>query len=284
MATCEKLYFKVEGESLCRLVRSLYQQEGKERKALNILMEGIQGMTHEVALAICAGSKELRGVNEDMKLVDLDSSVDPAREAFRKATELREKLEASEDEHRDFIQRQFYPTMMSSPYGLIGVSRKFKKRLLAGEVTWADVPEDIVDRGIADMERQKRTADFFSGKRTPAENKLEQLSAKTYRPIEDKELASLNGWIDLDGRFWPCSYGKHEELADLLEASGREADEVGWVKVSNHEESSLDAGILDSDFMMQDVERGVTQSQYDTAYAWANKHKRKLPEWMEVKR
>jgi len=59
------LHFSISGESLTRHVRELVL-EGNWRHAMTTLVDGLEGMTHDLALAVLQGEKRLAGKDEDL--------------------------------------------------------------------------------------------------------------------------------------------------------------------------------------------------------------------------
>lgn len=50
--------------------------------------------------------------------------------------------------------------------------------------------------------------------------------------LPDHSEYSTNGWLDPDGRFYPCGRGEHEALADALVPRGSlGAEERGWARI-----------------------------------------------------
>lgn len=45
---------------------------------------------------------------------------------------------------------------------------------------------------------------------------------------------ACNGWLDPDGRFFPCGRGEHENLADALSGRGSMGlDDLGWARIAD---------------------------------------------------
>jgi phosphohistidine swiveling domain-containing protein len=59
------LHFSISGESLTKHVRELVL-EGNWRHAMTTLVDGLEGMTHDLALAVLQGEKRLAGKDEDL--------------------------------------------------------------------------------------------------------------------------------------------------------------------------------------------------------------------------
>lgn len=65
--------FQVTGASLTNQARDL-MKEGDWKKALEVLMDGLEGMTYEYAIAILEGHSRLEGANSDVTLVAEDET------------------------------------------------------------------------------------------------------------------------------------------------------------------------------------------------------------------
>lgn len=77
-AKCEKLFFRVRGEDISRLAREIWAENsaGCEEKAVNLFINGFEGISTSTAIAICSGSKELQGEYPRIKLVDREGCGD----------------------------------------------------------------------------------------------------------------------------------------------------------------------------------------------------------------
>lgn len=52
-----------------------------------------------------------------------------------------------------------------------------------------------------------------------------------------------SGWIDLEGNFWGCEYGRHEYLlSHVLKTPAYEAEDRGWLKINDHEPYWFNSG------------------------------------------
>lgn len=68
------LHFSISGESLTKHVRELVL-EGNWRHAVSTLVDGLEGMTHDLALAVLKGDKRLAGKDEDLHDEDESSEI-----------------------------------------------------------------------------------------------------------------------------------------------------------------------------------------------------------------
>jgi hypothetical protein len=99
-------------------------------------------------------------------------------------------------------------------------------------------------------------------------------------PEPDFELKSRNGWIDREGKYYPCDYSGHIDLAMRLNDGEHKLELLGWIKVSDaldprsweHNRQSIIVG-----------DKEPNQAQINTIYALCEKHgyKYKLEEWVE---
>jgi len=301
--TMEYVHFHVQGERICELVRDLFQREGEERKAFNILMKGVQGMTSEIALQICIGAKELRGWDSNLELVDLDGNA-----SFETVIDRIVQLRGTLADRVDELSAVYDPEAISSPWGLVEVSRSFAKKLKTGEASWEDCPyepkrlphypdrfprikKEREDR--EEEEEEEKTDSVFMldtdailpentdpRVRKMIQDKANAMLGPAKKPEEDKELKALNGWLDPEGRLWPCAYGCHVESAADLGSDEHKLEKEGWIKIQNHEEGV--STFLTADVIVEDESKPVTQSQFDAVWEWCQKHKRPFPKWLKT--
>lgn len=65
--------FRIDGRHTTRIARDLVL-DGDWRKALKILIEGFEGMTHDIAFQILSGTHTLSGVNDEITLIEESDS------------------------------------------------------------------------------------------------------------------------------------------------------------------------------------------------------------------
>lgn len=107
------------------------------------------------------------------------------------------------------------------------------------------------------------------------------LNPETGKPKADPKLEGKNGWITPAGKFFPCKFMGHVNLADRLGMT--EADiEKSHVKVQDSKDPNAMIKRFDDDFP-HIPSRGVTQAQFNTMDKWCAKHGRKMPENIEVR-
>lgn len=46
------------------------------------------------------------------------------------------------------------------------------------------------------------------------------------------ETNRSTGWIDRDGKFYPCDYGEHVKFCEKIGFTERELELKGWVKIT----------------------------------------------------
>ncbi len=104
-------------------------------------------------------------------------------------------------------------------------------------------------------------------------------------PPVDREMASPNGWLSPDGKFYPCGFMGHVRLAAVLHKDGEPGLERAWVKIQDsHDPQAIIARYKapGSDFAHIPT-RGVTQAQLNAMQRWCDKHGRQLPPELEVR-
>ena len=275
-----RLYFTITGKFVTQHARDFWV-EGNEHKAIAFLVENLPGVTPEQALQVCTGKAKFTGeaklgdenscvfLEDDNIITHRNMPLLQLQEAFARKDQI---VKQSNDEVRDATED---PVGRASPWGYISIPPRINDMLLSGKIDW-DSPK------MRPYQREpyiSKTPSFLSPpditdvKMDAIVDDLANTLPKSVHPKPDKELNSLNGWIDRRGRFFPCEYQGHIELADLLGDGERELEKQGWIKVSDSQRFALGLPDIsvDPDF------KGATQSQIDTVFGWCQKHGRKFP-------
>jgi len=75
------VHFDVSGRFICKLARDLWI-EGNEAKAINMLTEGFNDLSEDIAVSILTGKKLLSGWNSHLELIDDDEPMSSVEEAI----------------------------------------------------------------------------------------------------------------------------------------------------------------------------------------------------------
>ena len=302
-----KMCFKIYGEDLVRLARSIWADDRRPDKALRIMVEGLMGMTEEIAVSILTGKKTLKGCSSDPKgvfMVDDDATEtehgNPLSLYEMIACEMAAKQRLTEELHD--MTEMADPEggeWGGSPGGLIKMPKRQWKRLRDGECGWKDLesfyyhklnaPQNATEELISDQHREVGQMGPAIPQLPGAAGKMQKLGqdkldrlidrAKSDKarpkPKPDTKLRATNGWVDRMGHFYPCAYTAHDELAEDLGMGLREIEEKGWVKISDSQMSAIPR-----DFDVLCPDKSATKKQIAVIMDWCIKHKRKLPDWL----
>lgn len=302
MRECQA-HFTVTGEFLTQISRQLWADERQPEKAINLLKEGLHGITMEQVLAILTGSKKLVGDSSDpqgAEMVDDDATVSEngfplgIKDLIARFREREDKLE---DEVQFFSQNT---ELVPSPKGLVEVPRRRTKIYHKTTGARVDLKEDVDLEKIPHRECTPRVKaeKMFSPESqlrrveqglepgteaaealasgTTVYNMLEEPPPPPPPPPAEAEISTDCGWLAPDGRFYACSYGAHLDLAHRLNEhvekgnSELRLEKLGWAKIQSGQ-------VLLGNY---DRETCVTQTQRDRIFDWYTKTGREFPFWM----
>lgn len=228
-----KLCFTVTGEFLTSISRKLWADDGEPEKAIGVLEAAFPGMSKETMFGVVTGSKKLTGDSNVGISVEADGvtksdcgndlSLERVLGRFRRVL----------DEEKDWREMATDQTaIVPSPKGPIKVpfgrtvlspkgGRRFK-----GE--WSAL-ETVPHKVYSPVERR---SDFFSDQTNLQRQRQGIAEAeKPALPEPERSITQDDGWLAPDGKFYPCAYGEHNELAWRLDMYSREMEQLGWIKV-----------------------------------------------------
>lgn len=271
MKTVKKsLHFTITGEFITHQARSLWNAEDKPEQALTFLTESLPGLTEAQAIDICSGKAKLTGRDNKILLQPDNTTTDqygnPLRNAIQTLATLRQQKNDVED---DLAVERRTGVWRASPWGMIHVPRHIDAEIRNQEMDW-DNPffkrysDCYVPKTPERPFKNQNELDDPQGHLEPEE--LE--SEINQKPKPDSTLSSANGWIDPQGRFYPCEYGHHEELAEQLGVSGKIRDEECWLKTQTG---------LCTEGIFWNYDKQPNQAQINTAFEWCQKHRIKFP-------
>jgi len=255
----ETVCFVVEGEFLTNLTRQLWADEGNPEKAFNILNAAFPTMTKGDQFSILIGEKKLIGDSKKgCKLIKDIAKKSPCGNPLsidRVFKRFRKKLKQQED----WIQLATDNVIKTgSPEGLIAIPKGRAEAYKKGKVSLEDFPYKKIEVYIPDL---------------PAPPKIPlnsiEVAAIPKPPKAHNTIDNDHGWLSTDGKFYPCGYGEHILLADLLGFEERELEKKQWMKIQKGE------------FWLPD-KQNPTQTQYDMLFDWYTKRGKVLPSWLEV--
>ena len=276
----EQITFKVNGESITDLCRTLWADDLEPTKAIKILVEGYQGMSEAAAVEILTGKAKLVGVNENTTLVADNAATskngNPLSLIDVMSRLLAERERARFDETARREARIGHIRFTGSPWGGGFLPESVLNKLRNGEIGWDEV-RPYFEKRVEVLERSfERLSDIKPNQVVDArlKNHLEQItkfSAKR-KPEPDKHLRSENGWIAPNGNFYPCGPAQHEELAEILGQDSKTIEKT-HVRVSKNILSDWRSSISWAG-------RRLTQRQKDTIWDWCEKHGEECPKWV----
>ena len=333
------LHFHVAGEFLTDMARNFWI-EGNQDRAISLLVNGLGGMTEDLALLICIGKKKLVGWDNEIDVVDdcVGEHKGMRLKSLKKSfSDKNEEIKIKEEELKDFR----YPRVKrASPWGLVLIPLSIDKKIVSGEKSWEDydeysfermkdsyeryrkcqfgewenlgielegyafedhnptfrVSEKIINKkavslldimnanylaDLTEMNKCKTSKDFEKLKHV--NDQRDEFIASQYKegepPEQDLTLSSPFGWIDIDGKFYPCDgYMQHINLAYRFGKTENQLEEVGWVKVA---QGDLCFAQRDFDFLHVG-KLAINDAQWKTIEDWCMEHKRNIPDRGEL--
>jgi hypothetical protein len=243
MSTAGVLHFRIQGEWITEKCRNLWA-EGEATKALNILVDGVHGMTEAIALEILCGRKKLSGWDSKIRLVNDNAKVDDRGIPLPKS-----------------------------------VAHLFKKKDRQLQSAMEDHQETV--KKVLEQ-REEENAEAFRDAARPFSRSMrraaEERKAEEEKPFEPPQPTTAwgmyrSGWLSPDGKFYGCEYTGHRSLVSDLDKGGERAlEETGWIKLS--------VGHWFSPWKFLEANGKITQAQLDTLFDWHQHQEQKMEYWM----
>jgi hypothetical protein len=255
----ESVCFSISGSFLTDHCRSLWAQEDRADHALKTLMVSLHGITHEQAISILEGHNKLVGNSSDDAGLRLVPDKSKKKVKLPTLQETLKRLTAERDEARDdcadVIQLHLGETVgLGSPGGLRKVPRRKTenrngvagaRRVLKKGYEFPDQPEETREKGAKELkffEETEQSKYSVARSKMPAPKMVEAPEEEEEEvlppPVAHDEIDSDIGWLSPEGKFYPCSYTGHIELASRLSAivhlgstSESTLEDKGWVKL-----------------------------------------------------
>ena len=281
------VHFRIEGEWLTDLVRSLWADEGEPEKAINILQAAFPTMEQGDMVAILTGSKQLTGMSDDENGLDLvpdtttESKYGNSLGLKQRFSVLQAALKEKTEEAADMTQFAVHDTVgVPSAKGLVVVPRR-RTRMggLTGSQVYLDPDVDLETiphyecRAILGMPYGTKDGSLDEtekkGLRGLWEAKEEEKPGPPPEPFYT--ITTDTGWLSPDGKFYPCAYQGHVSLAYELGFDVHRLETFGWLKFQR---SDIFWNFLDGKFK-------PTQQQIDLVWDWCQADlSRKRPFWL----
>lgn len=277
------LCFTIEGAFITDLSRQLWGAERKPQKGFNLLKSAFPDMDPATMIAIMMGYKKLTGDSNTGVLVEDDDQAGPDLSLDQIVEWYELKFESLQD-HLQFALGE--TKFVSSPHGLIEVpERRVTTTGVAGQRICLDGGPDLLKRipwrKVTDRERREK---FFHPRTKLASETLlgifseeeeyipfeEETIPEYPPPVVQNKITRENGWLSLDGKFYPCEYGEHIELAHRIGKDSITLERLGWVKLQKGQ-------AYNHDFDM----KRISQKQRDVLFDY-HRVRGNMPWWMDI--
>lgn len=231
------LCFKVTGEFLTEQARSFWAHEDDPERGLRLLTDGLNGITREQALSVLEGRAKLTGdssVGIDLAPDDV-SGLPTMEDVVRR---LHRERDEAEDKFEDMVQLHIGDTVMiPSPTGRRAVPRRKTEvaengRRLKRRYEWPEHQHAETHEPNAKPLRVFKQVDMGAAGRSWDKDYAREAEMDEPPPTPVDNISTAHGWLDRDGRFYPCAPMGHADLAIRLGESVVSIEEAGWVKVS----------------------------------------------------
>lgn len=257
---CEILTFKIFGDDFTNLCRGIWADEGNPDKGLKIVEAAFPQMSESERLSILTGENKLVGDSSiGMDLVEDGTKLSPGGNSLALdavMSKILKKKKELQDEVTDLTQLAGNATYRrGSKVGLIEIPMWRQRALERGEV---DLYDDVIYRNVSQEPNPCRSARQLS--------KDEKKPVKRKLPEYGREISGPNGWLLPDGKFYPCGFQGHIETAYRLGYEEREAEKLGWIKISSQ--------------VIQASEIDPSQKQIDLIFDYCQKLGKGMPYWM----
>lgn len=282
-AESQTVVFVITGEFVTKQARTFWWDENEKDRALNLLL-CLDRITTDQCLDVIFGRSRLTGDSKVGLLIKPDNAkTSPGRnrmegtlvDTLRKD---KEKARLMEDDLRDHLSE---PRFTGSQYGRIEIGPRALQRVKSGEETI----EDLASRGLVKHEPVLGSLRELKGKirDLEADNETSLGLADAIEEVEtppkaDPDLQSQNGWVDREGRFFPCFYSGHIHLADLLGFDERKLEKLGWMKISDYRSAPFPVPAREA--VKYEAKISPTDAQKKVAVDWCTKFGHKIPKWV----
>lgn len=315
----EVAHFTVEGDFVTQLAREA-RCDGDAPRALKLLGH-VQGLPEDAKHAILAGTQKLAGTTEGpgIYLAADDAKTDKRGRKLLTMVEYLDAQAAKEakakrDAEDRIIARSTSTRIMGSPWGRLDIpwalttSSKVSGKPVLAMSGWEEFEErfpELVNkakrRAEKDAEAKERSEELgrrvekmgerafspYAGVIANMDPRLQAaaeavLNPPKVCPAPDKDLTSMNGWINPEGKLYPCGFMGHDNLAHLL---GKTVPilEKSWVKLQDRKDHRAPTDRPGDHDFQHIPDRGVTQAQFNTMARWCTKHSRPVPTNIEVR-
>lgn len=223
----DKCPFTVTGEFLTDLSRTLWADEGEPEKALRILEAAFPEMSKSTMFEVLVGKQRLDGdSNAGITLQPDDEPV--SQHGNERALEaVLRKFRDQADEGEDWKQMATGQTrIVPSPKGRVEVPvrRTRNNRLNADlvNIPYREADAEVLRKKFYDTDTNRQRC----------EQGIEEAESPS-PPKPKRSITTATGWLSPGGKFYPCAYGCHHEVAFRLGYREPMLEKLGWVKLQN---------------------------------------------------
>lgn len=270
--------FSISGAYITALCRTFWADEGEPERALKLLEAAFPTMDRSDMFCIITGSKKL--VGDSNNGVDLEADNAKVSECGNDLSleAVLGRFRKKDDEAQDWLQLATHQTeVVPSPKGPIEVPRRrTKSRKGLGDNIYLNAEYE----DLKDIPHREITTDIdcrrFLNKDKRRRERLEEVGIEEVKrpapPEARLTITQENGWLSRDGKFYPCRYWEHRDLAWSLGYDERNLETLGWIKVQKSGEDKHTMFYWEYDHFKP------TQAQIDLIFDYCTKNKQEMPE------
>jgi hypothetical protein len=263
--------FVISGEFLTDLSRKLWADDREPEKALHLLESAFPDMSSSIIMSILIGEQKLVGDSNIGITIESDNQTHTEYGHDLKAESIFKHFREKIDELEDQFQMAAHITeFVPSAKGLIEVPTRRTNRYIrpAGEPIALKRDVDLEKIPYRESCPIRKMESMFCPTRETERNNL-GLETSLDPPEAFNEITQDNGWLSPEGKFYPCSYGQHVEIAIRLGFDSIQIEKLGYLKVQNSQV-----------FLSTLYNNEPSQSQRDIIFDYYKITGYSLPFWM----
>lgn len=273
--------FAITGDFITRQARAFWWDEEERAKALDLLA-CLDGLGLERAVDVIFGKAKLVGdstigITLEPDSADRSPSGNPIQGNLIEVLLKEEKrVRILEDDLADVFA--INKPRIASPYGLVELGPHALRRYKKGEETLESLERRGLLRKIEPVLLTRGAlARSVQASDAQPDTEPEASDKKEPPPKPDFTLTARNGWMDREGRLYPCAYMEHIRLAEQLGYAEGRLEEMGWVKISDYATAPAPVPPRPVAFYVAKIR--PTDEQIKATAQWCEKHGYKLPFW-----
>lgn len=230
----ENVSFIIEGEFLTNISRTLWADEKSPQKAIRLIKSAFPDMEEATVVSILTGKSKLAGNSSEGIFLEVDNSEVTENGNPLSLIAILEKMVEQQDELEDYQEFALGQTeVVPSEKGLIEVPRKWTTFKDTDCKRYLNLPsgknlKDIIHRKVDSKIRKEK---FFSDNTNFLREQKGVAIAERKPQKSYPSIVRDTGWLSPEGKFYPCAYGEHAEIAFHLGMPERQLEGLGWIKV-----------------------------------------------------